>query len=69
MEKYKIQTISHYWRLKQDQEILKREVVKRAKEYGEADHDWARMKGKLAKLNMILAPFEDSYREIKIEEE
>jgi len=56
-----------YWRLKQEEEVLSREAKKKADLVRTTEHDWARIKGKLAKLNMALAPFEDSYREVDIE--
>ena len=54
----KPQTIGHYWRLKRDQEILSREVKKKADESRECELAWARLKGKLAKLNTVLGPYE-----------
>ena len=40
---------------------------KKANEVRDLEHDWARLKGKLAKITKVLAPFDDTYREIKIE--
>ena len=57
----------HYWRLKREEAILKIEAKKRADCIRDMEHDWARLKGKLAKITKVLAPFDDTYRDIEIE--
>ena len=54
----KPKTIGHYWKLKQEQEILTREAKKKADCLRGMELDWARIKGKLAKLNTVLDPYE-----------
>jgi len=69
MEKYKIQTIGHYWKSKQEWEILSRDAKKMADQIRADVIEWARIKGKISKLQVVLDDFEETCPKMESEKD